>query len=803
MWKLGCVLMLMLPLFVRAQNVSGIVQGKDGLAIEFAKIKLLNTSDSSVVAGAYSNDQGIFVIENTQSGSFILDVYFSGFVHLKKNITVASTDLNLGIVYLEIDKVVELDGVTAVGSLDVLKAGIDKKIYTTEDDISTRGGTVQDVLKNIPSVEVDQDGNISLRGDGNVVILINGRPSALAMGDGQNLLSALPANSVERIEVVTNPSAKYDPDGTSGIINIVLKKNKMKGFNGLVSATAATGELYQANTALSYSNQGFNVYMNYSFDYYEGYRNFGSELIRDITADSSIHLVQERGGSDLSAGHALVLGTEYAFNDRTVASFSLTGSLGRRDREGDLINQFYSNDLLTDTWSRTSYDPSNDRNLDVNVNFTRKLKEERGEWSFNANHSIGSEFIQGFYDESYLLENGISSGKGNLVQQLENNESTTNSTAQTDFSYIFPKIKARSEFGLKSIVTNCSVETFSETMDSITLLFEEDTLANFDYAFEQQVHSVYGIFGQELGKFKYQGGLRGEYAIQAPNLISSNQKFRSTYLNLFPSAHIKYAFNKEMELSLSYSKRINRPRGGQLNPFTSYADPFNLRTGNPFLEPEYIDSYDLGFSVAKKKFILTTSVFHRRTTDVINRVRVFYDDNTSAVTYGNVDKSVSTGLEVIAILKPTTWFKSTLSGNANYMQYIDADTSTNWNNSGVVWNLKYMGTIDFWRKTASAQLNLQYNPRTISPQGIHQRRAGVDFSIEKTFMSKKLSMVLKVTDIFDKKGFNMEYDRDGIVQTSNFKWLTRRFYVTLTYKFGKMDVKFKGPAGGGGGGGME
>jgi len=788
---------ILLVLFVsifqlgNAQILTGKIVDEKG-PLEFASVRLFSTKDSSVVQGIYTSEDGTFKLDGIDPGSYYLKISFSNFVtHVIDPLIIEkSKDLSIGEIQMSIDKTLELDGVIAVGSLDVLKAGIDKKIYNVQDDIAAKGGTVNDVLNNIPSIEVDQDGNISLRGDGNVTILIDGRPSGLVLGDGQNLLNSLPANSIERVEVVTNPSAKYDPDGTSGIINIVMKKNKLKGFNGIVSATAATGNQYEGSFSLSYRNKRINSFVNYSFNRYEGFRNFTSLLHRDITADSAITFVQNREGTDLKQGNTLVIGTDFHINDRNVIGFSATGSIGIRDRFGDLKNEMYDGDFeLYEKWDRVSIEPRTSRNVDVNLNYSFKLKEEKGEWSLAAYQSFGERSMIGLYEEVYYDNLVDLSNLSPLNQRLEGNTLNTITTGQTDFSYILKKINARIETGAKFIRRNEELDTYSETEDTISGLYYEDTVSNFEYKYTGSEYSTYLIFGQELGKFKYQGGIRGEFAVQNPQLVNSTEDFEKTYVNLFPSAHLRYEVSKKSEFGLSYSRRINRPRSRQLNPFISYADPFNQRSGNPDLNPEYIDSYDFSYSFTAKKVILSTSVFHRRTKDVINRVKYYREDNTGLVTYGNIDKSVSTGLEVIFIYKPFKWMKNTFSFNGSYMDYTNLDPNADWNNDGLNWGVKYQGSVDFWKKTASFKMTANYMAPRVTPQGIFQRGNVIGMALEKRLFNNKFTVGTRVTDVFNTMNTTINLDQEGVRQDMEFKWLSRRIYLSLSYKFGQFDRK--------------
>jgi outer membrane receptor protein involved in Fe transport len=775
--------------------------------MEYVSFRLFSVKDSSVAAGVFTDPDGRFNLEQLTYGNFYGKLTFSGYETITINdikITASIKSVNLGTYKMIIDKTIDFEEVKVVGQLDVLKAGIDKKIYNVGEDISVKGGTANDVLNNIPSVEVDQDGRIMLRGDGTVTVLIDGRPSSLSGGNGKSLLDALPAGSIERIEVVTNPSAKYDPDGTSGIINIVLKKNKLKGFNGMLTANVGSGNLNGGNVAdgsfsLSYRNGKFNAYGSYSGRYMTGYRNNYSSLEQTFSDNSSLKIVQNRLGSDLNAGHTFRVGSDFYLKPRHVIGFSATGSIGQRDRTGDQWNTSYDGDgNVISFWNRESYDPTNQQNFDLNVNYKFDLKDDKGSFTIDANQSLGKEEIEGYYEQTdYNLDSTLI-GSYLLDQQLFNTEKNNVTTVQSDFTYVLPKRKARIETGLKAIVRKQGVDTYSESLNQLSNLYEEDTLANFIYQYDEQIYSAYGIFGQELGKFKYQAGVRLEQSYQIPNLISDSIRIVNDFFNFFPSAHIRYAFTPKSEVSLSYSRRINRAGSSNLNPFTNYSDPYNLQRGNPNLQPEYIDSYDLGYTNERKKVTLTTSIFYRYTTGVITRIKEFYADNTSAVTYANIDKSYSFGTEMIFIVKPTTWWRNSISGNANYIQY--DDNTNSFNRSGFNWNLKYSGTFDFWKKTASIQINGTYNAPRITVQGTAQRRGAIDISGEKKFKEGMFSVGFRVSDVFNRQGFEMQVNQPSIRQESEFKWLTRKYFITFTYKFGKLEISKKNQGGGGEGG---
>lgn len=771
--------------------------------LDYASIRLFSVKDSSVKAGVYSDSKGKIRLDEIPLGTYYAKVSFAGY--RTKTIsdirfTAEKPNRDLGQIGLVGDSALILNEVKVVGEQESVLNNIDKKVYNVGDDIAVRGGTATDVLNNVPSIEIDQEGKISLRGDGNVTILIDGRPSSLAGGNGKSFLESLPANSIERIEIVTNPSAKYDPDGTSGIINIVLKKNKLKGINGNVTLSAGTGNAYNASAGLSLRNAKTNVYGTYSYRYYEGTRDYSSYLERTTSSDT-FQLEQSRTGTDLMINHTGRVGSDFYLNDRNTLGVSFTANFGERQRTGDLNNMQYNGDAAIErNWKRTSSDPNSSRSMDFNLNYKIDFKKERGSLLIDANHSIGQDANTGQYEEDYVSYLGADDPTVDLLQRLDNLDRFDVTTAQADLIRNLPK-SMKIEAGTKAILRNSHVDTYSETFDYSSQDYQEDTVANFEYEYIEQIFSAYGNFAQQVKKIKYQAGVRLEQALQAPNLISDSLSFKNDYFNVFPSAFVKYEL-KSGELSLSYSKRINRPTAENLNPFTSYADPYNLRRGNPALQPEYINSFDFGYGLNKKKVNLTVSVFYRRTNSVISRVKNFYENGASAVTYANIDKSESFGPEIIFIYRPFPWMKNVISANGNSIKYTDDTPGFDWNNSGFFWSIKYAGSFDFWKKTAVFQVNGRYNSPMITAQGKVMPRASVDISADKTFKEGKWSVGMRLTDVFNTQEFRFEVEQPGSYQEARFKQNTRRFYLNLSYKFGKYELK-KPKNGGENSGGMD
>lgn len=762
--------------------------------MEFVSVRLFSEKDSTVKGGVYTDEKGKFILDNVTRGNYYLLVSFAGYDNkLIGGVKISGQPVHsFGRIMLSPMNLKELKGVEVVGKLEVLSAGIDKKVYNIDQDVAARGASADEVLNNIPSITLDEEGRVSLRGEGSVTVLINGQPSALT-GSGGDLLGSIPASSIERIEVVTNPSAKYDPDGTSGIINIVLKKNKIRGIHGQVSATGGLpGHDHKLNAALSFRNDKVNVYGSYAFDYMEGYRNNFNEIERAIGEDSVMRLDQERYGTDFKRGHLGRLGLDWYMNNQSTLGVSANGQLTTRRRTGDQINrQYIASDFITNEWTRLSEEPDSRKGIDMNAYFNHNLKNELGKFSTSVNYSASDRAENGIFSQQYAVFGGVPTVINPLYQNQYSNSNNGILTAQADFERILPKIKARYEVGAKAILRNEKLNAWSTSYDYASQEHIKDTFATYDYTYNENVYSAYGTFGQELGKFKYQVGLRGEYVRQDPRLLSKAQTFTKEYAQLYPSAHLRYSVKNNAEISLGYSRRINRPSSGDLNPFTNYSDPFNLRTGNPDLNPEFINSFDLGYMETFKTMSITGSVYYRHTTDVIQRVKIFYDDNTAAVTMANLDQSQTVGVELVYQVRPVSWWRNTISFNGNYIDYKNDAVGSDWNNKGFNWGLKYTGAVDFWKRTATVQLNATYNAPRVTAQGVIYLWNFVDISVQKQFLDRKLVVGLKFADLFDLKGFKMRINQPELKQYSNFDFQTRRVYLTLTYKFGKMEFSQK------------
>jgi outer membrane receptor protein involved in Fe transport len=783
-------------------TLSGIVVDKDnGSPMQFVNVVVLDAADSSIVTGSLTDDSGAFRLQGVSRGSYIMRYKFIGYQELFSRIEITGNEKNVELGVIEIfpsslttnDVVIEVER-------PLMETSIDKRVYNVNEDLSSKGGTAEDVLQNVPSVEVDQDGNISLRGNSNVIILIDGRPSTLSGSSRSAILNTIPAESIERIEIVTNPSAKYDPDGMTGIINIVLKKNKLRGLNGNLSVTRGTGNSNTASFGVNYRTSKVNLYMNYSHRNTESYRNFYSNRTRQL-ADDVEQFDQVRMGRDLNTGNTLKTGIDLTLAEGKIWGVSATYGNSTRGRSGLLENIMTTNADGTRLWYRYADENTVSQSIDVNTNYQWLFKEKRGDLMFDLNYSHSNGRMNGAYDEFgfTIFDEGLY-----FTERLNNPENGSVLTASLDIVRRFPD-NMQLEYGLKAIVNSNDRTQYREIYDFDFARFFPDLGINNEFRLVEQIYSAYGIFAQKLQKVHYQVGLRLEQAFVRPELLTTNEKFKNDYFSFFPSVHIVFPMEKNRDAFISYSRRINRPSMYSLNPFVEFTDPFNIRFGNPALRPEYTNSFELGYNAEIKKVSLNNTIYYRHSTDVLQRIVLFDDQGRGAVTYDNLDQTINWGYEGVAVYKVNKWWRNMFSVNV-YQLYLITTNPLLTNNSGINWNAKLTSTFDLWNKSASIQINARYNAPRVVPQGFFISGPSLDVSFQKSLLDRKLDLTIRVSDVFDWQQFYIETNVPNVFQQRTFKWESRRLFLTLSYNFGKLQVgkeTRKRPAGSGGSGGED
>ncbi|MCH2043416.1 MAG: TonB-dependent receptor family protein [Saprospiraceae bacterium] len=759
--------------------------------IEFTTISLINAKDSSLVTGGMTDENGSFEIKDIPFGKYITQIDFIGYTSIEKEVVIKPDAYVVDLEKIQLGVASELlNEAKVTAERQMMQLGIDRKIFDVEKSQLAKGGTALDVMRNTPTLDVDMDGNVSLRGSQGVQVMINGKPSALTGASRKAVLRQIPASAIKQVEIITNPSAKYDPDGTSGIINIVLKKNKLQGINGNLSGSIGTlANKYNLSAGLNYRNDKVNIYSSYNFN--RGLR-WNSNNSYQINRLSTGDLILDRNttGENTNMGHFAKLGMDWYINPKNTLSFSgsISPNQNRGNSEIDYIFREGNTSSFTNRTLRNTLDNSNGMAFEGNVNYTSNFKGEGHQLEFDGTYSQYMNDAIGDYDESILDEAGNNTGANPFLQQNTSNNLSRISNIKLDYTLPLPKIKGKFEAGWKTTlrqVDNEFISNFQNADGAWTL----DTMISNHFKYNEQVHALYATYGQKFKKISFQVGLRLEQALTGSELLNTNETFQNNYFSFFPSAHLNYQLAQTQQLQLSYSRRINRPDIWSLNPFSDLSDPLNIETGNPYLKPEYINSVELSHSLYWKKGSLSTSAYFRYTTDIIRRMKELQDNGVSRLYYTNFDRSVSYGLEMATGIQAFKWWRIQGSLNLFYVEEDASNLNTDFVRGSFGGNVSFGSTFNL-PADFQIQMNAFYRIPLRVVIGNISGFVWSSVGVSKSFLKdKSLTLSLRLEDPFNLQKFAFNLDDGTFQQDGTYNWESRIAWLTLSYDFGKMDMK--------------
>lgn len=772
-------------------RISGeVVDAESDEPIETASIAVWSAGDSSLVTGAITDADGSFSIEGIRPGAYYVKISFVGFVTQ----TIADVELrpgawsaDLGTIALRPDTQ-QLDEVVVEEERDFVQIGIDKTVYNTKDQLVTAGGNASDVLQEIPSVEVDIDGNISLRGNQNVAVLINGRPTAMTGQALVTFLQGLPAHSVERVEVIPNPSAKYEPDGMSGILNIVLSKDQDRGLGGSLTAGVGTQGSYNASGSMNYQKGKYATFANYGFRHSS--RDFeGDRLRENRVADPLTILTQDDVADRGGFSHNINGSVDYSIAEKSTLSLSTVFSY--RTGESTGLNMYRLLDAdrdLTGRYSRSRDGSRQDFNQDYRLTFSRIIDPGTNELTAEVRYEHEDENDESLYIQQDLAMGGDPADETPMRQTSEQTELTDELSGQVD--YVRPLLKGKMEAGYKGSLEDLNSELYAETFDYEQDRFLPETGRNNQFDYREQIHAGYGIVSQELGRFNVQVGVRLEQAITQFDLLTTDETFKNDYFSIFPSAFATYSLQESQagrkQLKVSYSKRVNRPNTWQLNPFDDLDDPEFRREGNPYLDPEYTHSMEASYIQFTGPTSLTVTPYYRKTVNQIRWYEFMNDEGVSIVTFRNFDSSDSWGAEAIGTLRLSQWLNAHASFNAFRMRTDGSNVETDLSNDAWGWSARGNATINV-QEDLAVQLSYFYR----APMDIENGRIGsfsmANLGVRQQLWGRKASLSLQVRDPFATMGFNVMREDERFYQESFRSFNSREVNLTFTYNFGNQD----------------
>ncbi len=767
---------------VKSTLIGTVVDKASQQPVEFVTVILLNKKDSATIKTTITDKKGKFSIEEIIPGDYLIRYSFIGyddFIAPELRITAAQKNINLGIVELSHDAK-KLNEVTVSSTQTTFNTSINRKVYNVDQDIMSKSGAASDILKNIPSVEVDIDGQVSLRGSANVMILINGKVSPLMGKSSAEVLQSLPANSIERIEVITNPSARFRPNGTSGIINIVLKKNIKLGWNGTLTVNAGNKDRYNGNIYLSYNSGKINLFASYGLRQDSRKRTNKIDRIYFDSVGKINSYYNEYNISRLRPlTHVVNFGADYNFNERN--SFGINGSYYcRKLTKHDVINKFTYDDknILIDNYDRFRYDPEFEKQTGIAAFFEHKFKKADHELRIEFNNSISNEVENNRYWNMYYLPQRPTELDNTLIKQKDNENQLT-------IDYTLPINKSSSmELGYDGSINKKDLDFYGEYYDTALQKFIKDVIKTNLFLYKESIQAIYVTYQKSFEAFGFEAGVRAEQVNLKGNLVTIDSLIQNNYFKLYPTLHLSYEIDDDNELQLNYSRRINRPDPDELNPFPEYRDPRNLYAGNPKLLPEIINSVEFGYKWKNKNYSFVPSVYYRYRTNGFTEVIKPINDSTLLTTSENLANDNAAGLELIFSSKAGKFFSGNLSGNIFYNQ-IDASNLGYAQNKSIVSFSANMNTTFTVTKTSMIQLSANYRSARLTPQGKSYPRFVANIGLRQDMLKKKMALTLTASDIFatarDKRDFNTIY----LNQSSTGKRDVQIFYIGASYRFGK------------------
>ncbi len=765
-------------------EVRGVLMDEESQTpLMYASVVLFAVEDSTMVSGSISQEDGSFLIENIASGTYYVAINYIGYPEQLVNdirISRREPEVDLGTIAISPDAAT-LSEVTVEATRELMEVGLDRRVFNVEQELTSVGGSALDLMQNIPSVAVDFDGNVSLRGSDNVTILIDGRPSGLLGLTGSEALEQLPSEMVERVEVITNPSARYDPDGTSGIINIVMKEERDRGYNGMISLNAGTGQRYTGSANLNYHVGSVNLFANYSGRLISS-DGYGSSF-RTNTVNNT-HLGQESDFDFDMDAHNFTVGMDYKLNDR----HRLTTSFGYNARDMDRFSytdyeMLDSQHDLDDAFYRETLNYMDHGGYQVNLSHERTFDQEHREWT--TDFTFSSRGIDRSQENEQVFLDHVDGDRSDLFENTFTDGSMQMFRVQTDYTHPLgdeSKLELGAQAYLRERDHDFAFYDFDHDSDSWVI---SEGLSNH-FIHSEQRYSAYSMYSTVLGNYSIQAGLRAEYADILVEQQTMDEDYPNDYFSLFPTLHIRRNFTQAQSAQLSYSRRINRPQGRQLNPFPSYNDPYDISSGNPLLDPEYTNSLELGYTRFSERLTLNPSVFYRHTEGMITRFRTMDDDGIAYTTFENLNRGISLGSELALTYRATDWWRINGTMSYFYRQVEGGGDQMELQNESYSWSTRMVNNFTFpggW----SAQLTGHYRSPLVMIQGEMKEMYSADFAVRKNVLNNNATISLRLSDIFDTQRFKMYNYGDNFTLDSERRRNSRMVFIGFTYRINEYE----------------
>ncbi|TSE09033.1 TonB-dependent receptor domain-containing protein [Aquimarina algiphila] len=770
-------------------TITGYVLDQDtNEPLEYATIAFFSPKLKKVVTGGITNEEGKFSIEVTP-GVYDVSIEFISFKTKKLQKQKLFKNTNLGKISLGLDTET-LDDVVVIAEKTTVEIKLDKKIYNVGKDLTVSGGTVSDVLDNVPSVSVDVEGNVALRGNDNVRILINGKPSGLVGLNSTDALRQLPAESIERVEVITSPSARYDAEGTAGILNIILRRSKLQGVNGAITVNSGYPLAGGISGNINYRTGDFNFFTTSGYRYRESPGNSLNEtkffnIDSDGIDNPDTFLNEDRDFDRIRKGLNSNVGVEWYINKTSSITTSfLYRSSDNESNTTNIITELDANGNIISQNTRFDPETEDDTTKQYSLNYTKDFDDTGHKLTFDFQIEDSSE-----EERSQITQENITTTE--LVNTLEDQDRIL---LQAD--YVLPiGEKSQFELGYRG--------NFNELDTDFLVQFEDNGITTTDtdlsntLLYREQVNAAYTQFGSKWGKLSYLLGLRTESTRITIDQQTSNEFSKKNYIDVFPTINLGYELSKKQSLTLGYNRRIRRPRSRFINPFPSRSSATNIFQGNPDLDPSYANTFDLGYLNRMGKLTLNTSIYYNHSTQIFTFIS---EDTGDTATIGADDNNPGTEVPVIR-RRPINLtssdrygFEFTLTYNPSRKWRLNGNFNAFQNNIRGENNGENLDADIFsWfarinnKVTLPAKIDWQTSIFYRGPNENAQTRSDGIFSMTLAFskdvFKEKGSLTFNISDVFNSRKRMSTSTTSTFISDSEFQWRERSFNLSFTYRF--------------------
>ena len=776
--------------------VSGqIVDKSNGNPIEYATAVLFESEDSTQVNGIATNVDGRFTLRVEEPGTYILSISFVGYSDFSKKVKVNNETRRLKLGKIKLQKAAaEIEEVSVQASEYSVDYNIDKKVINVEEQYSSISGSAVDILKNLPSIQVDIEGNISLRGNSNFTVLINDRPTVLQPNEA---LQQIPATSIKDIEVITNPSAKYDPEGTAGIINIVTKKNALKGISGIVHLNAGLDEKYGGDFQFNYKTDKMKAFIGADYNK----RNYPGSMEtenRTYLNDTTSHLISDGSNDDLDRDYSFRAGIDYYFSEKS--TLSISGRYGNGWNKG-ISNTTYNEWLSYEgnEYNRRQYASEEDGKREhefyaLNSEYTYEFDSTEHKLDLRLmlyEFSGGSDHINTLFNENDVIRSSQKSLEGGPSNGLR---------YRVNYKKPFSE-DLKFEIGSQGRLTNSNEwnEMYQYNTNNSEYILQDKF--SHESIYERSIHAGYSLVKGELKDLSYQFGLRGEYTFRDIRIKDREGSTKIDRWDYFPTVHFSYQLPNKHQVIASYTRRIDRPHSWFMEPFLTWEDAYNVRKGNPGLEPEYINSYELGYQKSFNNNSFSAELYYRKTQDKIEGVQSVYRGNIMMQTFENIGTDYSLGSEIMLNINFADWWENSFTGNFYHYRVKGELNETEFDRKSFTYSFNWNQTFHI-----SDNFQLQLNPDYEGPEVEAQEREKASFEMDGalrySMINDNISLTLQARDVLGTGKHEEIVDEDDFYSYRLHENKTPILMLNVTWHINDNGEESREEGGREGGGGM-